>query len=95
MARKTAAFQHKINGMGVVQGELIREERSCVVADKDNFRCSIWRDEMANDRLITLDYASLNEKTGLQELSPAAWRTNWAISHFEHNAASRLEEFLK
>ena len=75
-------------------GRIMREERNCIIADKDNFRCSLWRDEMAGDRFVTLDYAELNEKSGLQELSPAAWRINWVISHFEHRAASSIEELL-
>lgn len=75
-------------------GRIIREETNCIIADKDNFRCPLWRDEMANDRLVTLDYAALNEKSGLQELSPAAWRINWVISQFEQKAASRIEALL-
>jgi hypothetical protein len=37
LARKTAAFQRKINGMGVVQGELLEMSRRFGIPEVDGF----------------------------------------------------------
>ena len=55
MARKTAAFQRKINGMGVVQGELLRS-------------WSLWQNK-GGSVVCTPDYEDVHKvSSGLSDL---------------------------